>query len=144
MIIKSNMTDRISIIDPRFLARKLIGVWELISDSSQMAIEGYALSFEGYFLEIETMLDISAIEIACGHCRSDFPMEVRPDCLCNEVSNHRPFSHFLGKRLSKWRLLIGENGNWEGLLLSFGTFTGLCFVSVNSSISPLALDGVQC
>ena len=107
----------------------------MISDSSPTTVEGYALSLEGYFLEIETMLDVSAIGIACGHSRIDFPLDVRSGCSYNEVSHDSPFSQLLGKRFSKWRLLVGEGDNWEGLMVSFDTSAGLCFVSVNCSIS---------
>ena len=51
------MEDQNTIIDEHLLERKLIGVWELVGDSSRKIVEGYALSLEGYFLEIETMLD---------------------------------------------------------------------------------------
>ena len=49
---KRNMTDKSDIIEEHLLGRKLIGVWEMISDSSPTTVEGYALSWEGYFLEI--------------------------------------------------------------------------------------------
>jgi hypothetical protein len=65
------MTDKPYIIEEHLLGRNLIGVWEMISDSSPTTVEGYALSLEGYFLEIETMLDVSVIGIACGHSRID-------------------------------------------------------------------------
>ncbi len=116
----------------------------MISDSSPTTVEGYALSLEGYFLEIETMLDVSAIGIACGHSRIDFPLDVRPGCSYHEVSHDSPFSQLLGKRFSKWRLLVGEGDIWEGLMVSFDTFTGLCFVSVDCVISVLTLKGEQC
>ena len=138
-----NMTGKPAIIEEHLLERKLIGVWEMVSDSSPTTVEGYALSLEGYFLEIETMLDVSAIGIGCGHCRTDLPLDVRPDCSYHEVSHDTPFSQFLGKRFSKWRLLVGEGGNWEGLMVSFGTSAGLCFVSVDCSISVLTLKGKQ-
>ena len=138
------MTDRLDIIEGHLLKRKLVGVWEMVSDASPTAAEGYALSLEGYFLEIETMLDVSAIGIGCGHSRTDFPLDVRPGCSYHEVSNDTPYSQFLGKRLSKWRLLVGERDNWEGLMLSFGTSTGLCFISVDCSISVITLNGIQC
>ncbi len=141
---KRNMTDKSDIIEKHFLGRKLIGVWEMISDSSPTAVEGYALSLEGYFLEIETMLDVSVIGIACGHSRIDFPLDVRPGCSYHEVSHNSPFSQLLGKRFSKWRLLVGEGDNWEGLMVSFDTSSGLCFVSVDCSISVLTLKGEQC
>jgi hypothetical protein len=39
----------------------------------------------------------------------------------------------------------GEEGdNWEGLMVSFDTSAGLCFVSVDCSISVLTLKGEQC
>jgi len=138
------MTDKSDIIEEHLLGRKLIGVWEMISDSSLRTVEGYAISLEGYFLEIETMLDVSAIGIGCGHARIDFPLDVRPGCSYHEVSNDTPYSQFLGKRFSKWRLLVGERGDWEGLMVSFGTSTGLCFISVNCSISVITLNGIQC
>jgi len=138
------MTDKYDIIEEHLLGRKLIGVWEMISDSSPTTVEGYALSLERYFLEIETMLDVSAIGIACGHSRIDFPLDVRPGCSYHEVSHDKPFSQLLSKRFSKWRLLVGEWGNWDGLMVSFGTSAGLCFVSVDCSISVLSLKGAQC
>jgi hypothetical protein len=138
------MTDQYDIIEEHLLGRKLIGVWELIGDSSPTTVEGYALSLEGYFLEIETMLDVSAIGIACGHSRSDFPLDVTPGCSYHEVSHDSPFSQLLGKRFSKWRLLVGEGDNWEGLMVSFDTSAGLCFISVDCSISVLTLKGEQC
>ena len=138
------MTYRPYIIEDHLLNRKLIGVWEMVSDASPSTAEGYALNLEGYFLEIETMLDVSAIGIGCGHSRSDFPLDDRPGCSYHEVSHDSPFSQFLGKRLSKWRLLVGEGDNWEGLMVSFGTSTGLCFISVDCSISVLTLNGIQC
>ncbi len=138
------MTDESDIIEEHLLGRKLIGVWEMISDFSPTTVEGYALSLEGYFLEIETMLDVSAIGIACGHRRIDFPLDVRPGCSCQEVSHDSPFSQLLGKRFSKWRLLVGEGEYWEGLMVSFDTSAGLCFVSVDCSISVLTLKGEQC
>ena len=64
------MEDQNNIIDEHLLEKKLIGVWELVEDSSRKIVEGYALSLEGYFLEIETMLDVSAISIGCGHIKS--------------------------------------------------------------------------
>jgi hypothetical protein len=137
------MEDQNNIIDEHLLEKKLIGVWELAGDSSRKIVEGYALSLEGYFLEIETMLDVSAISIGCGHIKSDFPLEAESGCFHNEVSNDKPFSQLLGKRLSKCRLLVGEWGNWDGLMVSFGRSTGLCFISVDCSISVLTLDGVQ-
>ncbi len=141
---KRNMTDKSDIIEEHLLGRNLIGVWEMISDSSPTTVEGYALSLEGYFLEIETMLDVSVIGIACGHSRIDFPLDVRPGCSYHEVSHDSPFSQLLGKRFLKWRLLVGEGDNWEGLMVSFDTSSGLCFVSVNCSISVLTLKGEQC
>ena len=141
---KRNMTDKSDIIEEHLLGRKLIGVWEMISDYSPSTVEGYALSLEGYFLEIETMLDVSAIGIACGHSRIDFPLDVRPGCSYHEVSHDSPFSQLLGKRFSKWRMLVGEGDNWEGLMVSFDTSSGLCFVSVDCSISVLTLKGEQC
>ena len=132
------------IIEEHLLGRKLVGVWEMISDFSSTTVEGYALSLEGYFLEIETMLDFSVIGIACGHSRIDFPLDVRPGCSYHEVSHDSPFSQLLGKRFSKWRLLVGEGDNWEGLMVSFDTSSGLCFVSVDCSISVLTLKGEQC
>ncbi len=138
------MTDEPDIIEEYLLGRKFIGVWEMISDSSPTTVEGYALSLEGYFLEIETMLDVSVIGIACGHSRIDFPLDVRLGCSYHEVSHDSPFSQLLGKRFSKWRLLVGEGDNWEGLMVSFGTSSGLCFVSVDCSISVLTLKGEQC
>ncbi len=133
------MTDKYDIIEEHLLGRKLIGVWEMISDSFPTTVEGYALSLEGYFLEIETMLDVSVIGIACGHSRIDFPLDVRPGCSYHEVSHDSPFSQLLGKRFSKWRLLVGEGDNWEGLMVSFDTSAGLCFISVDCSISVLTL-----
>ncbi len=138
------MTDESDIIEKHLLGRKLIGVWEMISDSSPTTVEGYALSLEGYFLEIETMLDFSVIGVACGHSRIDFPLDVRPGCSYHEVSHDSLFSQLLGKRFSKWRLLVGEGDNWEGLMVSFDTSSGLCFVSVDCSISVLTLKGEQC
>jgi hypothetical protein len=138
------MTNKSDIIEEHLLGRKLIGVWEMISDFSPTTVEGYGLSLEGYFLEIETMLDVSAIGIACGHSRIDFPLDVRPGCSYHEVSHDSPFSQLLGKRFSKWRLLVGEGDNWEGLMVSFDTSAALCFVSVDCSISVLALKGEQC
>ena len=138
------MTDKLYIIEEHLLGRKLIGVWEMISDSSPTTIEGYALSLEGYFLEIETMLDASVIGIACGHSRIDFPLDVGQGCSYHEVSHDPPFSQLLGKRFSKWRLLVGEGDDWEGLMVSFDTSSGLCFVSVDCSISVLTLKGEQC
>ncbi len=139
---KRNMKD--DIIEEHLLGRKLIGVWEMISDSSPTTVEGYALSLEGYFLEIETMLDVSVIGIACGHSRIDFPLDVRPGCSYHEVSHDSPFSQLLGKRFSKWRLLVNERDYWEGLMLSFGKSAGLCFISVDYTISVLTLNGKQC
>lgn len=138
------MTDRLNIIEDHLLRRKLVGVWEMVSDASPTTAEGYALNLEGYFLEIETMIDVSAIGIGCGHSRTDFPLDVRQGCSYYEVSHDTPYAQFLGKQLSKWRLLVGEGGNWEGLILSFGTSTGLCFISVDCSISVLTLNGIQC
>ena len=138
------MTDRLDIIDGHLLKRKLVGVWEMVSDASPTDADGYALSLEGYFIEIDTMLDVSAIGIACGHSRTDFPLDARPGCSYHEVSHNTPYSQFLGKRFSKWRLLVGERGNWEGLMLSFGTSIGLCFVSVDFSISVMTMNGIQC
>ena len=138
------MTDKYDIIEEHLLERKLIGVWELISDSSPTTVEGYALSLEGYFLEIETMLDVSAIGIACGHSRIDFPLDGTPGCSYHEVSHDSPFSQLLGKRFLKWRLLVGEGDNWEGLMVSFDTSAGLCFISVGCSTSVLTLKGEQC
>jgi hypothetical protein len=138
---KRIMTDSSDIIEEHLLGRKLIGVWEMISDSFPTTVEGYALSLEGYFLEIETMLDVSVIGIACGHSRIDFPLDVRPGCSYHEVSHDSPFSQLLGKRFTKWRLLVGEGENWEGLMVSFDTSAGLCFVSVDCSISVLTLQG---
>jgi hypothetical protein len=135
------MTDNFEIIEGHLLGRKLIGVWEMISVSSPTTVEGYALSLEGYFLEIETMLDVSAIGIACGHRRIDFPLDVRPGCSYHEVSHDLFFSQLLGKRFTKWRLLVGEGENWEGLMVSFDTSAGLCFVSVDCTISVLTLQG---
>ena len=135
------MTDNFEIIEGHLLGRKLIGVWEMISDSFPTTVEGYALSLEGYFLEIETMLDVSAIGIACGHSRIDFPLDVRPGCSYHEVSHDSPFSQLLGKQFSKWRLLVGKGDNWEGLMVSFDTSAGLCLVSVDCSISVLTLQG---
>jgi len=57
---------------------------------------GYALSLEGYFLEIETMLNVSAIGIGCGHCQTDAPLDVRPGCSYHEVSHDKRFSRVLG------------------------------------------------
>ena len=70
---KRNMVDKNTIIDEHLREKKLIGVWELVRDSSQMAVEGYALSLEGYFLEIETMLDVSAIAIGAAIPGVTFP-----------------------------------------------------------------------
>ena len=137
------MENQATIIDEHLLEKELIRVWELVGDSSRKIVEGYALSLEGYFLEIETMLDVSAISIGCGHIKSDVPLETEPGYFYNEVSNDKPFSRFLGKRLSKCRLLVGEWGNWDGLMASFGKSTGLCFISVDRSISVLTLDGLQ-
>jgi hypothetical protein len=141
---KKIMIDKSDIIEEHLLGRKLIGVWEMISDSFPTTVEGYALSLEGYFLEIETMLDVSAIGIACGHSRIDFPLDVRPGCTYHEVSNDSPFSQLLGKRFSKWRLLVSERDYWEGLMLSFGKSAGFCFISVDYTISVLTLNGKQC
>ena len=134
----------LDIIEEHLLERKLVGVWEMISDDSSTTVEGYALSLEGYFLEIDTMLDTSAIGIACGHSRIDFPLDVRPGCSYNEVSHKKPYSQLLGKRFSKWRLLVNERDYWEGLMLSFGKSAGLCFISVDYTISVLTLKGKQC
>ena len=76
--------------------------------------------------------------------RIDFPLDVTPGCSYHEVSQDSPFSQLLGKRFSKWRLLVGEGDNWEGLMVSFDTSAGLCFVSVDCSISVLTLKGEQC
>jgi len=141
---KRNLTDKSDIIEEHLLGQKLIGVWEMIRDFSPMTVEGYALSLEGYFLEVETMLDASAIGIACGHSRIDFPLDVRPDCSYHEVSHDSPFLQLLGKRFSKWRLLVDERDYWEGLMLSFGKSAGLCLISVDYTISVLALKGKQC
>ncbi len=138
------MMEPYDIIDEHFFNRELVAAWELVCGSSGIDIEGYALSFEGYLIEIETMLDVSAVGISYGHSRCDFPLDVSPGCSYNEVSNDKPFSEFIGRRLSKWRLLIGENGNWDGLLLSFGTTSGLCFTSVDYSLSVMPLEGIQC
>ena len=138
------MMEPYDIIDEHFFNRELIAVWGMICGSSDMDVEGYALSFEGYLVEIEAMLDVSAIGISYEHSRCDFPNDVRPGCSYDEVSDEKPFSNFLGKRLLKWRLLVGENGHWDGLLLSFGTTLGLCFVSVDYSLSVMPLEGIQC
>ncbi len=138
------MTDRLDIIEDHLLNRKLVGVWEMVSDDSPTTADGYALSLEGYFLEIETMLDFSAVSIGCGHSRTDVPLDAEPGYFYHEVSHDTPYSQFIGKRLSKWRLLVGEGGNWDGLMVSFGTSTGLCFISVDCSISVLTLNGIQC
>lgn len=138
------MMEPHDIIDEHFFNRELIAVWAMLCGSSGMDIEGYALSFEGYLIEIEMMLDTSAVGISYDHSRCDFPYDVRPGCSYDEVSDKKPFSNLLGKRLSKWRLLVSENGNWDGLLLSFGTTSGLCFVSVDYSLSVMLLDGIQC
>ncbi len=138
------MTDRFAIVEAHLLERRLVGVWEMVRDDCPTVAEGYALSLEGYFLEIETMLDVSAIGIGCGHFQTDAPLDVRPGCSYHEVSHDKRFSRVLGKRLSKWRLLVGEGDSWDGLMLSFGTSTGLCFVSVDCSISVMTLMGTQC
>ncbi len=138
------MTYCSDIIEKHLLGRRLIGVWEMISDSFPTTVEGYALSLEGYFLEIETMLDVSAIGVACGHIQIDFPLDVRPGCSYHEVSHASPFSQLLGKQFLKWRMLVGERDNWEGLMVSFDTSAGLCFISVDCSISVLTLKGEQC
>ncbi len=136
--------DEFAIVDDHLLERNLVGVWEMVRDDFPEIAEGYALSLEGYFLEIETMLDVSAIEIACGHMQADAPFDVRPGCSHREVSHKEPFSQLLGKQLSKWRVLVGKEDNWDGMMLSFGTSTGLCFVSVDCSISVMTLIGPQC
>ena len=141
---ESDMQKRYDIIEDHMLKRKLVGVWEIVNDDHGTMVEGVALSLEGYFLEIEAMLDVSAIEIGCGHSSSDFPIEDRPCCFYNEVSHDLPYSEFIGKRLLKWRLLVGQRGPWEGLILSFGPSSGLCFINVDGSISVLTLNGVQC
>jgi len=119
-------------------------VWEMVRDDCPTVVEAYALSLEGYFLEIETMLDVSAIGIGCGHCKAEAPFEVRPGCSYGQVTNDGRFSSVLGRRLSKWRLLVGETGNLEGLMVSFGASVGLCFLSVNCSMFVLELTGAQC
>ena len=135
---------RFDIIERHLQKRKLVGVWEMASDDSPTTVEGYALSLEGYFLEIETMLDVSAIGIGCGHSQTDRPLDVRPGCSYREVSDREPYSQLLGKRLSKWRLLVNEREDWEGLMLSFDRSAGLCFISVDCAISVLTLKGQQC
>lgn len=57
------MTDRFAIVEDHLLERRLVGVWEMLRDDCPTVAEGYAHSLEGYFLEIETMLDVSAIGI---------------------------------------------------------------------------------
>jgi len=138
------MTDRYDIIEEHLLQRKLVGIWEMVRDDSSTTVEGYALSLEGYSLEIETMLDVSAVGIGCGHCQTDFPLDAREGCSYHDISHNTFYSQFLGKRFSKWRLLVGERGNWEGLMVSFGTSSGLCFISVDCSIAVLTLKGTQC
>jgi len=135
---------RFDIIEKHIQKRKLVGVWEMTSDDSPTTVEGYALSLEGYFLEIDTMLDVSAIGIGCGHLQTDRPLDVRPGCSYREVSHRKPYSQLLGKRFSKWRLLVNEREDWEGLMLSFGRSAGLCFISVDCAISVLTLKGKQC
>ena len=138
------MMEPYDIIDEHFFNRELVAAWELVCGSSGIDIEGYALSFEGYLIEIETMLDTSAIGVSYEHSRCDFPYDVRAGCSYDEVSHEKPFSSLLGKRLSKCRLLISENRNWDGLLLSFGTTSGLCFIAVDYSLSVMPLEGIQC
>lgn len=133
-----------TIIEDHLLKRKLVGVWKMTSDESHETVEGYALSMEGYFLEINTMLDVSAIGIGCGHCQADFPLDARDGCLYHEVTHDPLFSQFLGMCFSKWRLLLGEREHWEGLLISFDQSPGLCFISVDCSISVFALNELQC
>ncbi len=137
------MTERIDIVEKHLLERKLVGVWEIVSDDCPSAVEAYALSLEGYFLEIETMLDSSVIGIACGHYQSDFPLDVRPGCSCNEVSHDSPYSGLLGKRLSNCRLLIGGNDRWEGLMLDFDSSPSLCFISEDCSVLVFTLTGTN-
>jgi len=46
-----------SYIEEHLLERKLVGVWEVVNDSSPMTAEGYGLNLEGYFLEMWTLPD---------------------------------------------------------------------------------------
>ena len=138
------MINRFDIIEEHLLKRKLVGVWKMVSDDFSASVEGYALSLEGYFLEIDTMLDFSAIGIGCGHCQTDFPLDVRDGCLYHEVTHDSIFSQFFGMRFSKWRLLVGEREEWEGLMVSFDQSPGLCFISVDCSISVFMLNELQC
>lgn len=138
------MTQEHAIIEDHLLERRLVAVWEMVRDDCPTIVEAYALSLEGYFLEVETMLDVSAIGIGCGHCRAEAPFDVRPGCSYRQVTNDRRFSSVLDKRLAKWRLVVGEMGNWEGLMVTFGTSVGLCFLSVNCSMYVLNLAGTQC
>ena len=131
------------IVEKHLLERKLVGIWEIVSDDYPSTVEAYVLSLEGFFLEIETMLDSSSIGIASWHYQVDFPDNIRPGCFCNDVSHDTPYSKFLGKRLSKCRLLIGENDNWEGLLLDFDTSPRLLFISENCSLLVFTLKGTN-
>ncbi len=137
------MTGKLDIIEDHLLNKKLISVWEMIRDDSSADVEGYALSFEGYFLEIKTMLDVSAIGIECWHVQEEFPQGARSGCFYHEVSHNNPYAQCLDKEFSKWRLIVGEREHWEGLMISLGRLTGLCFMSVECSISMFLLNGTQ-
>ena len=90
-----------SIIDEQFLQKKLVGVREIIYDDDPVIVEGYALNLEGYELEIRTMLDTSAVQIGCGHCWTDPPIDSEPGYIYNDVSHDEPFSRFLNRRFLK-------------------------------------------
>ena len=130
-----------SIIDDFFLGRKLTGVWEMERDSSDSVPDGYALSFEGYFVEIELMLDVSGISIACFQIKMETPHDESTDYDYQSVSNKPPFSRFFGKTLVEARLLTDYRGNWAGVLLNFDGDMGLCIVSANFTLSALVLEG---
>ena len=89
------MMEPYDIIDEHFFNRELVAAWELVCGSSGIDIEGYALSFEGYLIEIETMLDTSAIGVSYEHSRCDFPYDVRAGCSYDEYPMKNPFPVYL-------------------------------------------------
>ena len=134
-----------SLIDEQFLGRKLVSVREMVyddDDDDDADVEGYSLNLDGYALEIRTMLDTDAIEIGCVY-RCDPPLDVEPCYFYSDVSNDNMFSRFIGKRFLKWRLLTNDRNDWEDLLTTFDISAGLCFLSLNCSISVLTVEGTQ-
>ncbi|MGA1824894.1 MAG: hypothetical protein ACMUIP_09530 [bacterium] len=132
-----------SIIDEQFLQKRLVGVREIVFDDDPDIVEGYALNLEGYELEIRTMLDTSALQIGCGQCWTDPPIDLEPGYIYNDVSHDEPFLRFLNKRFLKWRLLTNERHDWEGLMVTFDISEGLCFLSLDFSVSVLTVVGAQ-